>query len=120
MSALPRVAAILLGMAFVFPACAAAPEPTEAEITALAQQDIARANAPVIEYQQRLGKGEVPQDMLVQLKALRKKACHQETEEAWRCDVEMDMHVPNGGFRSRELTLRLVHDAKGWQASRAQ
>jgi hypothetical protein len=98
----------------------AAPEPTQAEIQALAEQDIARANVPIVEYHKRLGKSAVPEDMLVRLDAVRKKACTPASgDDAWQCEVEMDMTVPNGGFRSRTMMLRLVRSAAGWEASRA-
>ena len=101
------------------PAVAAAAEPTETEIRLLAEQDVARANLPIVDYHQRLGKGRVPDDMLVRLHAVRKKTCQPASEpDAWQCEVEMDMTVPNGGFRTRTVQLRLVRTAAGWQASR--
>ena len=113
---------VALAAAFVLlapPAGAAAPEPTETEIRTLAEQDVARANLPIVDYHQRLGKGSVPDDMLVRLNAVRKKNCQPAGEPgAWQCEVEMDMTVPNGGFRTRSMVLRLVQTAGGWQASR--
>jgi hypothetical protein len=120
MTALPPVALVLL-LAATLAARAAAPEPTQAEIQALAEQDVARANVPIVEYHKRLGKSVVPEDMLVRLDAVRKKACMPAGgEDAWQCEVEMDMTVPQGGFRSSKVMLRLVRSATGWEASRAK
>jgi hypothetical protein len=120
MTALPPVALVLL-LAATLAARAAAPEPTQAEIQALAEQDVVRANVPIVEYHKRLGKSTVPEDMLVRLDAVRKKACTPASgDDAWQCEVEMDMTVPNGGFRSRTVMLRLVRSAAGWEASRAK
>jgi hypothetical protein len=120
MTVLPPVALVLL-LTAALPAQSAAPEPTQAEIQALAEQDVARANVPIVEYHKRLGKSAVPEDMLVRLDAVRKKACMPASEDdAWQCEVEMDMTVPNGGFRSSTVMLRLVRSATGWEASRAK
>jgi hypothetical protein len=120
MTAFPPVALVLL-LAAALAAHAAAPEPTQAEIQALAEQDVARANVPIIEYHKRLGKSAVPEDMLVRLNAVRKKACTPAGgDDAWQCEVEMEMTVPNGGFRSSTVMLRLVRSAAGWEASRAR
>ena len=94
-------------------------EPSESEILALAERDVARANTPIIEYHQRLGKGDVPPDMLVTLHAARKKACQPAPEpQAWQCEVQMEMTVPNGGFRSSTVLLRIARNGEGWVASR--
>lgn len=121
MTKMPQAAACVAAFAVLcstFAVCAAAPEPTQEDIAVLAQRDVVQANAPVIEYMQRLGRNEVPQDMLVQLRDVRKRSCRAAAQEAWDCDVEMDMHLPNGGARTRTLTLHLLHTAEGWQASR--
>lgn len=94
-------------------------EPSESEILALAERDVARANTPIIEYHQRLGKGDVPPDMLVTLHAARKKACQPVAEpQAWQCEVQMELTVPNGGFRSSTVLLRIARNGDGWVASR--
>lgn len=50
--------------------------------------------------------------MLVRLNAVRRKACKPAgPDDAWRCEVEMDMTVPNGRFRSSTMLLRLVRSA---------
>lgn len=117
---LPPVAPVLL-LATALVARAAAPEPTQAEIQTLAEQDVARANVPIVEYHKRLGKSAVPEDMLIRLDAVRKKACMPAGgDDAWQCEVEMDMTVPQGGFRSSTVMLRLVRSATGWEASRAK
>lgn len=101
------------------PAHAGMDEPSESDIRALAERDVARANIPIVEYHQRLGKGDVPQDMLVKLHAARKKACHPGAEPgAWHCEVQMEMTVPNGGLRSSTVLLRLARGENGWTASR--
>lgn len=101
------------------PAHAQADEPSESDILALAERDVARANTPIVEYHQRLGKGSVPPDMLVQLHAARKKGCQPANEpQAWQCEVQMDMTVPNGGFRSSTVLLRIARNGDGWAASR--
>lgn len=98
---------------------AQADEPSESDIRALAERDVARANMPIVEYHQRLGKGDVPPDMLVKLHAARKKGCQPATEpQAWQCEVQMDMTVPNGGFRSSTVLLRIARNGDGWAASR--
>ena len=119
MTALPPLALVLL-LAAAPAARAAAPEPTQADIQALAEQDVARANVPIVDYHKRLGKSAVPEDMLIRLDAVRKIACTSAGgDDAWQCEVEMYMTVPNGGFRSRTVMLRLVRNAAGWEASRA-
>jgi hypothetical protein len=101
------------------PAHAQVGEPSESDIQALAERDVARANTPVIQYHQRLGKGDVPPDMLVTLHAARKKGCQPDTEpQAWQCEVQMEMTVPNGGFRSSTVLLRIARNGEGWVASR--
>lgn len=101
------------------PAHAGMDEPSESDIRVLAERDVARANVPIVEYHQRLGKGEVPQDMLVKLHAARKKACQASPEPgAWHCEVQMEMTVPNGGLRSSTVLLRLARGQDGWTASR--
>jgi hypothetical protein len=96
-------------------------EPSESDILALAERDVARANTPVIEYHQRLGKGDVPPDMLVTLHAARKKGCQPAPEpQAWQCEVQMEMSVPNGGFRSSTVLLRIARNGDGWAASRVR
>ena len=101
------------------PAHAGMDEPSESDIRALAERDVARANVPIVEYHRRLGKGEVPQDMLVKLHAARKKSCQPATEpQAWQCEVQMEMSVPNGGFRSSTVLLRIAKNGDGWVASR--
>lgn len=101
------------------PAQAQSGEPTESDILALAERDVARANMPIVEYHQRLGKGDVPPDMLVKLHAARKKGCQPATEaQAWECTVQMEMTVPNGGFRSSTVLLRIARKGDGWAASR--
>lgn len=98
---------------------AQAGEPSQSDILALAERDVARANLPIVEYHQRLGKGDVPPDMLVTLHAARKKACQPATEpQAWQCEVQMEMTVPNGGFRSSTVLLRIARSGEGWAASR--
>lgn len=120
MTALPFVVLVFL-LSSALAARAAAPEPTQSEIQALTEQDVARANVPIVEYHKRLGKSVVPEDMLVRLDAVRKKACTPAGgEDAWQCEVEMDMTVPQGGFRSSTVMLRLVRSATGWEASRAK
>ena len=120
MTALPHLALVLL-LAAAPAARAAAPEPTQADIQALAEQDVARANVPIVDDHKRLGKSAVPEDMLIRLDAVRKKACTPAGgDDAWQCEVEMDMTVPNGGFRSRTVMLRLIRSAAGWEASRAR
>jgi len=120
-ASLSATACLALTLATAPAAHAAAAEPSEADILALAERDVARANLPIVEYHQRLGKGDVPADMLVRLNAVRKKACQPAGEaDAWQCEVEMDMTVPNGGFRSRTVMLRLGRTADGWQASRSR
>ena len=111
--------AIVASLALAPPAHGQAGEPSESEILALAERDVARANTPVIEYHQRLGKGDVPPDMLVRLHAARKKGCRPAEEpQAWQCEVQMEMTVPNGGFRSSTVLLRIARVADGWIASR--
>ena len=101
------------------PVHAQADEPSESDILALAERDVARANTPILEYHQRLGKGSVPPDMLVTLHAARKKGCQPADEpQAWQCEVQMDMTVPNGGFRSSTVLLRIARSGDGWTASR--
>lgn len=113
------VTAIVAWQAPGSPAHAQAGEPSESEILALAERDVARANLPIVEYHQRLGKGDVPPDMLVTLHAARKKACHPAAEpQAWQCEVQMEMTVPNGGFRSSTVLLRIARNGDGWAASR--
>ena len=120
MTALPPVVLVFL-LSAALAARAAAPEPTQSEIQALAEQDVARANVPIVEYHKRLGKSVVPEDMLIRLDAVRKRACTPAGgEDAWLCEVEMDMTVPQGGFRSSTVTLRLVRSAAGWEARRAK
>ena len=119
MTALSPIAFVIL-LACAPAAWAATPEPTQSDIQALAEQDVARANVPIVEYHKRLGKSVVPDDMLVRLDAVRKKACMPAGgDDVWQCEVEMDMTVPNGGFRSSTVMLRLVRSAAGWEASRA-
>ena len=120
MTALPLIALVIL-LASAPAAWADTPEPTESDIQALAEQDVARANVPIVEYHKRLGKSAVPEDMLVRLNAVRKKACTPaDGEDAWQCEVEMDLTVPQGGFRSSTVMLRLVRNATGWEASRTK
>jgi hypothetical protein len=74
---------------------------------------------PIVEYHRRLDKGDVPPDMLVKLHAARKKACQPAAEaQVWHCEVQMEMTVPNGGFRSSAVLLRIARDGDGWVASR--
>jgi hypothetical protein len=113
------VALIVASHALVPPARAQAGEPGEADIQALAERDVARANMPIVEYHRRLDKGDVPPDMLVTLHAARKKACQPAAEpQAWQCEVQMEMTVPNGGFRSSTVLLRIARDGDSWVASR--
>ena len=120
MTALPLIAFVIL-LTAAPAAWAATPEPTESDIQALAEKDVAKANVPIVEYHKRLGKSAVPDDMLVRLDAVRKKACTPaDGNDAWQCEVEMDLIVPNGGFRSRTVMLRIVRGAAGWEASRAK
>jgi len=113
------VTAIVAWQALGPPAHAQAGEPSESEILALAERDVARANLPIVEYHQRLGKGDVPPDMLVKLHAARKKACQPAAgPQAWQCEVQMEMTVPNGGFRSSTVLLRIARNGDGWAASR--
>jgi len=120
MTALPLIAFVIL-LASAPAARADTPEPTQSELQALAEQDVARANVPIVEYHKRLGKSAVPDDMLVRLDAVRKKACTPAGgNDAWQCEVEMDLTVPQGGFRSSTVMLRLVRGAAGWEASRAK
>jgi hypothetical protein len=77
MKALIFAAALVVASPALLPtAHAQADEPSESDILALAERDVARANTPVIEYHQRLGKGDVPPDMLVKLPSARKNACN--------------------------------------------
>jgi hypothetical protein len=63
--------------------------------------------------------GDVPPDMLVKLHAARKKACQPAAgPQAWQCEVQMEMTVPNGGFRSSTVLLRIARNGDGWAASR--
>lgn len=113
------VATVVASQVLAAPGHQQAGEPSESEILALAERDVARANTPIIEYHQRLGKGDVPPDMLVTLHAARKKACQPVAEpQAWQCEVQMEMTVPNGGFRSSTVLLRIARNGDGWVASR--
>jgi hypothetical protein len=119
MTALPLIAFVIL-LASAPAAWAATPEPTQSDIQALAEQDVARANVPIVEYHKRLNRSAVPDEMLVRLDAVRKKACTPAgAKDAWQCEVEMDMTVPNGRLRSSTVMLRIVRGASGWEASRA-
>lgn len=113
------VTTILASLMLAPLAHAQADEPGESDILALAERDVARANMPIVEYHHRLGKGDAPPDMLVKLHAARKKGCQPAAEpQAWRCEVQMDMTVPNGGFRSSTVLLRIARNGDGWTASR--
>lgn len=118
--AISTITVITTIAAWLAPPCQAQTgEPSESDILALAERDVARANQPVVEYHQRLGKGDVPADMLVTLHAVRKKGCRPAAEpEAWQCEVQMEMSVPNGGFRSSTVLLRIAKNGDGWAASR--
>lgn len=114
------LAALLLLLPAAVPALvlAAVPEPTEAEIRALTEKDIAKANQPIIEYHHQLGKGEVPPDMLVRLNGVRKLDCTPADGDAYDCNVEIDMMVPNGGRRVRSYPLHFTRTGDGWKAGR--
>jgi hypothetical protein len=38
--------------------------------------------------------------------------------QAWQCEVQMEMSVPNGGFRSSKVLLRIARSGEGRVASR--
>lgn len=110
---------MILLMLFPVAAFAAAPEPTEAEILALTEKDVSSANQPVIEYQKKIGKAEVPPDMLIKVNSVRKIGCKPtEQADSYLCDVEMDLTVPNGGRRTRVVPVRFAKTDDGWKGSR--
>lgn len=98
----------------------AASEPTEEEIRKLTEQDVARANEPVYQYHQQQGnKGKVPEDMLVKVNSVRKVGCKPAADaNAYDCDVEMDLTVPNGGRRSRIVSVQFKRTDAGWAGNR--
>lgn len=100
-------------------ALAAAPEPSEEEIRALTEKDVARANEPIIDYHRRLDKGPVPDDMLIKVNSVKKLDCKPVQDAvAFDCNIEMDMVVPQGGQRTKVMTIRFTKTEEGWKGSR--
>jgi hypothetical protein len=100
-------------------ALAAASEPSEKEIRALTEKDVARANEPIIEYHRRLGKGPIPDDMLIKVNSVKKIDCSPVQDVvAFDCNIEMDMVVPQGGRRTKTMTIRFTKADDGWKGSR--
>lgn len=118
---LSKLIMVMLAAAIAPVAFSASPEPTEEEIRALTEQDIGRANQPIIEYHRSLDKGEVPSDMLVRLNGLRKLDCKPVADvDAHDCNIEMDVSVPQGGRRMKNVQVRFTRTDGVWKGGRSQ
>lgn len=55
---------------------------------------------------------------LFEVVSVRKRSCKAEGQEAYRCDVEMEIRKDNQTFKGTLVSLRLVRGHDGWSAQR--
>ena len=55
---------------------------------------------------------------LFEVVSIRKRSCKAEGQEAYRCDVEMEIRKDNQTFKGTLVSLRLVRGNDGWSAQR--
>lgn len=55
---------------------------------------------------------------LFEVVSVRKRSCRAEGQEAYRCDVEMEIRKDNQTFKGTLVSLRLVRGHDGWSAQR--
>lgn len=55
---------------------------------------------------------------LFEVVAVRARRCKAEGQEAYRCDVEMEIRKDNQTFKGTLVSLRLVKGSEGWSTQR--
>ena len=100
-----KVVAIVAG-ALLLTACG---EPSEGDLRAAFEKQIAESN----KMAQGLGV-----KMESKLHSLKKVGCKADGDNAYRCDVEVDMEVPLVGRKKVVAPVRFVKGSDGWVASK--
>ena len=83
-------------------------EPSEGDMRAAVEKEVVEANKATA----MLGA-----DMKTKLHSFKKVGCKADGDNAYRCDVEMDMEAPLVGRKKVVAPMRFVKGSDGWVAT---
>lgn len=102
----------LAACAVLLTACGGAP--SEGEMRAAFENQIQQSNDNV---KKMAGNNSMTKSMESKLHSFKKVGCKEDGENAYRCDVEMEIEAPFVGRRSVNAPVRFVKASDGWKVS---
>lgn len=107
---------LILPLACALGLAACTNEPTEADLRQAVERQVSAQNASM---EQLLGKGltQAARQFTGEIKGVRKIGCQPDGEQAYRCDVELE--IEHLGTLAREpASYRFVKGSEGWMVAR--